>query len=89
MSAAVDPWYLLYDGQSIDGYGRPKYCGRTVSKDVAKAHFDKIKSNPYSIGHVLIAEDKNERIAEECDFSEAISGWLIIRSGDMSGGKQR
>ena len=49
--------YVLYDGSSCDGRGNPYYIGRTKDKKVAKAHFNKCKKNPYSIGEVRIMTD--------------------------------
>lgn len=50
-------WYLLFSGESIDGYGHPKYSGRTLFKEEALKFFDKCKNNPYSIGNVIIVTD--------------------------------
>ena len=50
--------YVLYGSSSCDGRGNPYYIGRTKDKKVAKAHFNKCKKNPYSIGEVRIMTDK-------------------------------
>lgn len=50
-------WYILFDGESVDGYGYPKYSGRTLSKEEALKFFDKCKKNPYSIGNVAVVTD--------------------------------
>lgn len=52
-----EDWYLLFSGESIDGYGHPKYSGRTLFKEEALKFFDKCKNNPYSIGNVTIVTD--------------------------------
>lgn len=61
-------WYLLFDGSSPDGRGEPKYVGRTTHKALAKKHFKKIDSNPYSTGKVLIANDFSLKTATKADF---------------------
>lgn len=50
-------WYLLFDGESVDGYGYSNYHARTLSKEEALKFFDKCKENPYSIGNVTIVTD--------------------------------
>lgn len=50
-------WYLLFDGESVDGYGIPNYIRRTLSKKEALKFFDKCKNNPYCIGNVIIVTD--------------------------------
>ena len=61
-------WFLLFDGSSEDGRGEPKYCGRTSHKEVAKKHFQKVDSSPYSTGKVMIANDFDFRRASAKDF---------------------
>ena len=63
-------WYLLFDGSSPDGRGEPKYTGRTTHKAVAKKHFKKVDSNPYSIGRVMIASDFGYGNATATDFKD-------------------
>ena len=58
----MENWYLLYDGESVDGYGHPKYLTRTLDKKIALKHFDKCKKNPYNIGKVVIITDTTERV---------------------------
>jgi len=65
----MGPWYLLYDGSSPDGMGHGYYCGRTTDPEVAKAHFLKVWSDPYSTGKVTIITDTKERRAEPIDFN--------------------
>lgn len=50
----MEPWYVLYEGQSEDGYGNPTYAGRTTDPAVALKHYrDKIcKLGSYAIGRV-------------------------------------
>jgi hypothetical protein len=50
-------WYLLYDGSSEDGRGQSDYVGRTTHKEIARKHHKKVRSNPYSTGKVMIAND--------------------------------
>lgn len=52
-------WYLLFDGESIDGYGLNNYYGRTLCKKEALKFFDKCKENPYSIGYVIRLDDND------------------------------
>ena len=47
-------WYILYDGQSADGMGHPKFYTRTTDKEVAKKHWKKCKDNPYSLSLIHI-----------------------------------
>lgn len=58
----MENWYLLYDGESQDGWGHPKYLTRTLEKKVALKHFDKCKRNPYSIGKVKVITDTSEHV---------------------------
>jgi hypothetical protein len=54
----IEPiWYILYGGDSDDGRGDPTYYGRTTDKEVAKAHWKKCNSSPYSIGKVVAFTD--------------------------------
>jgi hypothetical protein len=53
----MEPWYLLFDGTSVDGMGEGKYTGRTTDKAVARKHFSKCKNNPYSVGKVIVVTD--------------------------------
>ena len=57
--------YLLFDGTSEDGRGDGTYCGRTTDKSVARKHYDECKSNPYSVGKVIVVTDT---IHEEVNF---------------------
>ena len=61
-------WYLLFDGNSPDGMGQPKYNGRTTHKELAKKHFEKVENNPYSTGKVMIANDFSFRRATKEDL---------------------
>jgi len=62
-------WYVLYDGQSVDGMGHPKYYTRTTNKVVAKKHWKKCKDNPYSTGKVVAYTDTKEiRIIFDYDW---------------------
>jgi hypothetical protein len=62
-------WYILYDGQSVDGMGHPKYYTRTTDKEVAKKHWKKCKDNPYSTGKVVAYTDTKEiRIIFDYDW---------------------
>lgn len=56
----MENWYLLYDGESVDGWGKPTYLTRTTDKKVALEHYKKCKKNPYSIGQVVIVTDTKE-----------------------------
>lgn len=56
----MEDWYLLYDGESVDGCGRPEYLTRTLDKKVALDHYKKCKSNPYSVGKVKVITDAKE-----------------------------
>jgi hypothetical protein len=53
-------WYILYDGESVDGSGPPDYYTRTTDKEVAKEHWKKCKSNPYSTGKVVAYTDTKQ-----------------------------
>jgi hypothetical protein len=53
----MDAWYLLFDGTSVDGSGHGCYVGRTTDPEVAKAHFEKCRSDPYNVGDVQIVTD--------------------------------
>ena len=53
------PWFLLYDGTSVDGRGNPHYAGRTLDIKVAKAHLRKCMRDPYSIGNVRVVTDES------------------------------
>ena len=66
-------WYLLFDGNSSDGRGEPKYAGRTTHKELAKNHFNKVDyhKNPYSIGKVMIVSDFSVIQATEKDFNDS------------------
>lgn len=56
----IEPiWYILYDVDSVDGRGDPTYYGRTTDKEVAKAHWKKCNSSPYSVGEVVAFTDTN------------------------------
>jgi hypothetical protein len=62
-------WYILYDGESVDGMGHPKFYKRTIDKQEAKEHWKKCKSNPYSTGKVVAYTDtKQIRIITEYDW---------------------
>ena len=67
-NSSSNPWFLLYDGFSVDGTGYGEYCGRTLDKNVAKAHWNKCRSTPYSIGKVIVVTDESE--------------WQIMFDGD-------
>ena len=59
-NSSSNPWFLLYDGFSVDGRGYGEYCGRTLDMNEAKVHLDKCKSNPYSTGKVHVFTDESE-----------------------------
>lgn len=61
-------WYLLFDGSSPDGRGEPEFIGRTLHKEVAKKHFEKVDGNPYSTGKVMIVTDFSFKRAFADDF---------------------
>lgn len=50
-------WFLLYGGSSADGRGPGRYEGRTDDPEVARAHHEKIRANPYTTGYVQIIDD--------------------------------
>ena len=54
------PVYIIYDGQSVDGCGYPRFKEATYDKEVAKKAYKRISSNPYSTGHVVILNAKSE-----------------------------
>lgn len=56
----MENWYLLYDGESVDGMGKPDYLTRTTDKKVALEHYKKCKENPYSIGKVVVITDDKQ-----------------------------
>lgn len=63
METVNETWYLLYDGDSVDGMGHAKYAGRTCIFVDALSHYLKCKNNPYSTGYVEIVTDyKLERM---------------------------
>ena len=66
-NSSSNPWFLLYDGFSVDGWGY-EYCGRTLDMNEAKAHLNKSRSTPYGIGKVLVVTDESE--------------WQIMFDGD-------
>lgn len=53
----TNTWYLLYDGYSVDGMGRPKYIGRTYDKAEAMEHALKCSKDPYCTGHTMCVTD--------------------------------
>lgn len=55
---SMPPIYMLYDGSSVDGMGRPDYVGRTTSKAKAREFMDCRKGDPYWIGRVKVLTDK-------------------------------
>lgn len=58
-----NPWFVLYGGTSVDGKGEGNYCGRTTDVKVAKAHWEKCRGDPYSVGSVWVITDVwNRRI---------------------------
>lgn len=63
-------WFLLFDGQSTDGSGEPKFIGRTSHEKEALSHFRKVqKGQPYSTGKVMIVTDFTFRQAtSDSDF---------------------
>lgn len=60
--------YLLFDGTSVDGRGEPEYAGKTTHIKIAKAHFEKCRKNPYSIGRVMVANDFKFFVADKDTF---------------------
>lgn len=60
-------WFLLFDGSSADGMGPGQYAGRTDDPDVARAHHEKIRANPYSTGYVEVVEDDRIFYVHGCD----------------------
>lgn len=63
----MENWYLLYDGESVDGWGKPDYLTRTTDKKVALEHYKKSKKNPYSIGKAVVVTDNKHYVV----FSES------------------
>jgi hypothetical protein len=53
-------WYILYDGESVDGRGNPKFVKRTTDKQEAIEHLEYCKKNPYSCGKVVAFTDTKE-----------------------------
>jgi len=53
-------WFILYDGNSDDGRGFPTFYKRTTDIEVAKEHWKKCKSDPYSNGAVVAITDSKE-----------------------------
>lgn len=54
----TEAWYLLYDGDSVDGRGKGVYVGRTLNASVAAKHYRKIIINPYSTGYITVITDE-------------------------------
>ena len=62
-------WYILYDGESVDGTGSPDFYKRTTDKEVAKKHWEECQKNPYSTGKVVAYTDEKEhRIVWEYEW---------------------
>lgn len=58
--------FLLYGGESVDGYGASKFLKATESKEEAFEHYKNIKFDPYSIGKVrVLTEDSFNRVFTE------------------------
>lgn len=55
-----ETWYLLYSGSSCDGRGTPKYKERTLNRDYARVFLKKVRSTPYSFGHVIEINEKGD-----------------------------
>lgn len=53
----TETWYLLFDGDSVDGLGPSEYAGRTCNVVDAARHYIKISENPYSTGYVKVITD--------------------------------
>jgi hypothetical protein len=65
----TETWYLLFAGTTADGRGDANYTGRTTDKSIAKKHWDECKSNPYSVGKVIVVTDtKHKRIIFDYDW---------------------
>ena len=71
---ALEPFYLIYTGQSEDGRGQPKLSLTTHDTEVAKRAFKKIKDNPYSCGKVVRVADNRERLMWDIDDFPAAKG---------------
>ena len=54
----AETWYLLYDGDSVDGSGEGKHVGRTCDVFAAASHYRKVSKNPHSTGYVQVITDK-------------------------------
>lgn len=65
----MNTWYILYGGQSVDGLGPGRFCGRTTDINRALEHYRSVRKNPYSTGGVRIVTDTREKMAfTESDF---------------------
>ncbi len=65
----MENWYLLYDGESVDGWGTPDDLTSTTDKKVALQHYKNCKKNPYSIGKVVVVtDDKQYMVFRESDL---------------------
>ena len=72
-SAKESPWFILYNGTSPDGYGLPRFCGRTRDAKFALNHFRACARNPYAIGRVEIVTDTKKFLAMSLkDFADFI-----------------
>lgn len=63
---SMPPIYMLYDGSSVDGMGKPDYVGRTTSKAEAREFMDRHKGSPYWIGCVKVLTDKFVHLIHKC-----------------------
>lgn len=64
-------WFLLLEGSSCDGRGRPSYKSRTFNKSVAKEHYYNCQKSPYNVGGVeVITATKRFIVSLQTDWSE-------------------
>ncbi len=47
-----EPWFILYEGSSVDGRGHPNYFKRTLLVDEASEFLRLNEKDPYSISKV-------------------------------------
>lgn len=65
----MTPWYLLFDGTSVDGRGPATYCGRTTDQTIARFHKKNCDNDFYSVGYVVVVtDDQHCRVFDDNDW---------------------
>jgi hypothetical protein len=61
LNSSSPTWYVLMDGHTEDGSGRPHFVGRTIDKEVAVKHLIHCRTSAYNVGNVIVYTETGQK----------------------------